>query len=475
VSLHCINRNVIKQQDRPDPVTSEAIAHYRNLAPDRDTHIAEVKEHTAKSPRKAAVVARIEQYWREGDFWSDMVRRRGAPIVDWLVHHSNLALQRDPRAIVFGSVFERDSFATVNAFPDGSGLVLVSDPLAAMLLYGAKLALLWLRPGDVRFSSARRIAGTLRVALLSGTHRVEHHDQTQLAVALLRYLFVSSRTLGSPRRLLMQLGDRHERFPSLLAELAMYFVVGHEVAHFVLGHDTQDLTTQTAEDLEFAADEMAYRIVRGLDLIPWDDQWLAHAIRLAFMQVEASETALMIRRSTTHPRAKDRLDRLASVTGNPWLLTPSLLLAGLEYALPRACAVTSPIPDTWWDLPARDQSAMLESDDLKHYELARLLDRWQGRSDEEHLKALDQAHKEGTVDLATCVRQTRQESPVAALTALGMTEPTVTAACDQSRGLSFYFLVRAIESTKAYAEHVGASERLLLTLSTASLLEPFLQ
>jgi hypothetical protein len=390
--------------------------------------------------------------------------------VDWLVHNGRRGLQRDPRKIVFGSVFEHDSFALLTTYRDGSGLVLVSDTLGPAFLYAAQLASLWLRPGDFGPSSARRVTTASRAALQWRSGSVEHHDQTRLAAVLLRYLFVNGRLLGAPRRLKLQLDDRHRRFPLLLSDLAMYFVLAHEVAHFVLGHDTLDGTMRRTQDLEFAADEMAYRVVCGLARGPRGVEALAQAIRCAFLQMEALESALLIRRSTTHPTPTARLEQLSSTTGNAELRVPSLVLAGFESAFRQARDVRSPIPEGWWDLPPNSSSVVIEREGRDRYTLARLFDRWQGRSDDEHLAALEDAHEKGIACLAPSVRQAREGSPIAALTGLGVPRSTASLICDRSSGLSFHLLVQELQGPKAFADGVDPTERLLLAISAALLL-----
>lgn len=195
--------------------------------------------------------------------------------------------------------------ASCESFPDGSGLVLVSDALITLARRLAAFNSLWRGPSGLRSRLGR--AHKVRVAQ-ERPNEIAESPEVTAAVAALRYTTQHIRAWG----LSAGLGLRKEECGFRDGALAPVFVLAHEIGHFVLGHGGEGDARSTAER-EFEADEFALRAMLGR-VVP-DRVGVGSAVIVALCAMQVWESAALLRDVRAHPPALDRWQAIADVLG----------------------------------------------------------------------------------------------------------------------------------------------------------------
>ena len=245
-------------------------------------------------------------------------------------------------------------------FPDGSGLITVSDALFGMVYYLSELWAWSLSPGE-QLQLPPRLGGTIQFV------RKESKPQSiyrARSAALLRYHHIQHRTWGLSAKLRISLDERYEQWAVALAIQAMQFILAHEIAHFTLGHDPEAQADQhISQQNETAADLLGLEFTErawvkttrpaGLESIPGNGdgrQLICLAALIAVMSLNVIENALFIRVSHKHPRPETRIGYLNQYFPRRFSARAVHMTESLRRAAERSCDFSSPIPANWWSL-----------------------------------------------------------------------------------------------------------------------------
>ncbi|MEU0877993.1 hypothetical protein ABZ345_05295 [Lentzea sp. NPDC005914] len=218
-----------------------------------------------------------------------------------------------------------DMTAEMRPFADGSGLVVISDSIITLCgLYGESVAVAMSHlssNGRMRrfwraFNAARKGAQGIDVPVLT---------------SLLRYHNVNQRVYNLAAKLGLRVPPDAEMVAQLVMLQSARFVIGHELAHHVLGHDSAPSGFFPGEHLpacsddqqrELAADLLAQRAVVRATEAELGDTEAARAGGLlavlggviAMLAVHSAEQALFVRRGVSHPPASQRASLLLAQT-----------------------------------------------------------------------------------------------------------------------------------------------------------------
>jgi len=232
-----------------------------------------------------------------------------------LCTHFAPMLKRDPEKLAIASIIDDEVSASLLLFSDSSGLVAVADGVISLVGYLAHVNSLGCASRIYEPGVLRAVRQTWRAT----TGTMQHRED--LATMLLRYHIDQKRFFGLGGKLAIKLTSRAESYSAFLVTLATMFVVAHEAAHFVLGHQakpsTTVLTNEVADDrptLEMAADRLAFEVVgRYMATQSECDVWRGDALLGAFLVFKAIaiyEDTFFLRRCRSHPPAQTRWQNL---------------------------------------------------------------------------------------------------------------------------------------------------------------------
>lgn len=182
---------------------------------------------------------------------------------------------------------------------DGSGIVIVSDATLSLCAYFSRFAALtW-----------------------------ERGEDPDVLTALLRYYNTHQRVAGRASILGIRLRDAGKFYSQVLYRQAAQFVLAHELAHYVLGHQAPVNAFSPEEylpvcsksqEIEMEADLYALRTLRRAnDLMSGGSHIASQGLNfgaigavIAMLAVHVNERALYVRRGVSHPSAQARASRL---------------------------------------------------------------------------------------------------------------------------------------------------------------------
>ena len=340
--------------------------------------------------------------------------------------------------------------AQMTPFDDGSGLIIVADGIFGICSgYCQYLALC----ADQRSHAASPPTAFWR--LLRDLGKGEVFGYEDVLTALLRYHTTHQRALAVSTQLGVRLSPEGERYAWQLSHLAHRFVIGHEMAHHVLGHSHgpnafapgEHLPACSADDRrERDADRLAFRATRRASERQSHGRWEAlvmleratMAALVAMMALHVAERTLFVHRGCTHPPAEVR-------TG--WLLEQ--LTPGKQRSTRRLLRVPMQATEAATDLSehARPFSWQALDPDLvfspmppSHLEAIGEFDALQCETEAFHVAWLERHATADTAWLGEGARLAAAGEPASALRRWGVDEETSRALCDPRRALTFFTL-----------------------------------
>ncbi|MCI3927866.1 hypothetical protein [Streptomyces sp. AN091965] len=350
--------------------------------------------------------------------------------------------------------------AQMTPFDDGSGLVIVADGIFGMCSsYCQYLALC----ADKRSHAASRPMAFWRV--LRDLGKGELFGYEDVLTALLRYHTTHQRALAASTQLGVRLSPEGERYAWQLSHLAYRFVVGHEMAHHVLGHSSgpsafapgERLPACSADDRrERDADRLAFQATRCASERLSHGRWETLGMReratmaalMAMMALHVAERTLFVHRGCTHPPAAVR-------TG--WLLEQ--LKPGKQQSTRRLLRVPMKATEAATDLSehARPFSWQALDPDLvfspmprSHLEAIGEFDAMQCETEAFHVSWLERHATADTAWLGEGARLAAADEPAPALRRWGVDAGTSRKLCDPQRALTFFTLKEYI--TRSFTE-----------------------
>ncbi|MFJ3927641.1 hypothetical protein [Streptomyces sp. NPDC090022] len=329
--------------------------------------------------------------------------------------------------------------ARLRPFPDGSGLVIVADGLIGTCSsYSHYIALSGHRWLDWR---------SLRASV-----KTRMYENPDVLTGMLRYSTTNQRVAGATTQLDVRLGPRGRQTAWHLSEQAYRFVIGHEIAHHVLGHSPAASSFAPDEDLsacsenerrERDADLLAFRAVRQAGLMQNDGvlraavavQLAETGVLIAMLALYLTEQALFVRRGCTHPPAATRAAWLLKELGARRQKSLQRLLRIPREATAAAADMSeSARPFSWETLQAAPVRSHMPP---SHMDAIGWLDALQCLPGRAHVYLLEEA---GAGWLGEGARLAAAGKPAAALRHWGVEEDTVDVVCDAERALAFFTL-----------------------------------
>ncbi len=326
---------------------------------------------------------------------------------------------------------------------DGSGIAIVSDATLSLCMYY----------GEFMGLTAQR------------------GEEPHVLTALLRYYNTQQRIFGQAGKLGIRLGPEAAQHASLLQLMAAQFVVGHELAHHVLGHpssvngfspDEYLPVCSESPQLETEADLHALRAVRracermfGTDSFTGQQTALgAIGAVIAMLAVHVNERALSVRRGHSHPPARARAARLLrEMNGQERQFAEEalrLLLEATEAASTFGATARSFAPEMLGAAPVHSPLAP------SNLQGTAVLDALQCRSQGWYLSMFEEQSREtGVAWPAEGARLAAEGNPAEALRLWGVEKARIGPLCDPAKPLTFHSLyehLRAGFTTRGIAE-----------------------
>jgi hypothetical protein len=298
--------------------------------------------------------------------------------------------------------------------------------------------------------------------------------ESGVVAALLRYHLQHQRLFGLAAKVGVDLGRSASDFAAGLGAAAFTFLVSHEAAHFVLGHDADGgpVTGERLEALEFEADRFGVEVARralSRSAPAETDEVADMGANIVMFAIGLVENSLYVRRPRTHPPASRRWERIERpLPGRPPTARHRLLYlldSGAQRAGDIGSAIASGDWAATWRHPAvnpfhgRDYLRMIEQyDDL------------QSRSTATLCTALSHFAVDSGVDLAQGLRRGERGS-AAVLEAWEMPARTRRKLLDPTQPLTFHSLYNAVKRLPMLQRTSGPLAGDLLALPAACVLE----
>ncbi|MEV0284757.1 hypothetical protein AB0H36_11635 [Kribbella sp. NPDC050820] len=424
---------------------------------------------------------------------SDAVALGADPATALVGHCANNLLETLHRAgydeltlasVCIGSTLQDDVSAEMRRFPDGSGLILVSDSILTLTgLLSSFVGELFARVG-----SGPAVITAWRSLKMAVTKKLP--VSTDPLVALLRYHNIHQRVGGTAAKLGLELDSDPAGIGMLVSLIATKFVIAHELAHHVLGHSAPVSSFSALADLpacspdqqlELDADKLALEILLNstekhldgsdLDLPP---ALLLTAALVSIVTVHAAERAMFIRRGSTHPPAQVRAAALLSQFPPSDQQFSELWLHQVVAATDSAAAFNPAA--TSIDLNSIYSNPRIDSPlDRSYLQAVHTYDKVQcteasvlvGNFPE--LDELQGTRLSPGGELALAGR------PAEALAAWGVSAATTTQILETNRSLSFHSLLNSVRSGLKSQTDLDADTATMFALAAATAVAPHLE
>ncbi|HEY3946185.1 MAG TPA: hypothetical protein VGL78_13240 [Solirubrobacteraceae bacterium] len=433
------------------------------LATDQRKLLTDLRAAAADVPRLAS---RVEGYADEhADAMSMGLREltdRLFPVMSEGQPEHTQALGR----LSLAMLHDDEAIAMFTRFGDGSSRVLVSSGLISMLHLLAELTSIWYH--EVGGAGWRRAFKMIRAI-----NRLEQDERLipVLAVAL-RWNVIHRRVWGNSATLAFEpASEESVSFRDLSAQMALVFVLAHECAHGLLGHDANNAGDW---DAELAADAMAFRATqRFIDVTEGNSPPL-HALlaaRLAFFTSDLIEHVLFVRPPVRHPSAHARWEALVDEVGDRTELAKAeVLTAGLDTAVGRASDLRFALPASWWATAYKDRRVHCDVHEPDYYEHFPFLDRMSFGDPDDPARMLNKWAGEHGLCALQAAFTTRDEGLEAGLRALGVDAHAAQAIASADAPLSTYTLTELVLGSPAISVLPTSTLRRLATVATVTLM-----
>lgn len=366
------------------------------------------------------------------------------------------------------ALYESDMVAaTSETFSDGSCLIRVSDGLLSLCRNFSDLNHLWLGRGKVARAinlwkhGLRTVRGidpmSTSSAVGTGTAAVRYY-------ILHQRLWGTSAILGSPNGSLDEAGES-------FAQLALLFIVAHEVGHYVLQHPSRQpvaagLDAAAAHGWEYAADAFALGCIAELAPESKHSESVSlMAAHLALLAVSMAENTLYLRAPESHPPFLYRWAELARSSGRA--VEASTAFAGINRMVLEASNMGCRLERSLWDsLPA--SSLQTDLHDPAYYTLVRGMDMALDHSEAESQRLLEKFVLDGAADLREGLQQIRDGNIVAGLQTWEVKRADNLS--DPKRPLSYNALLNAVVNSPVWRSATAEYQNVDIRKRTAAML-----
>jgi hypothetical protein len=390
---------------------------------------------------------------------------------------------RDLDLLIFEAINDHDVTATFRPFEDGSGVVAISDGLSSLIHYLIRLWAWSLSPGQrshislwAMFRQSRRID--------SGAQ----DDLVAIGATLLRYHFIHHRTWGQAAKLEIFLEEKSEELIALINVRALHFILAHEVAHFMLGHQPRSLVAAGAlgpevdasQANEKAADALAFEIMEVLAReggwpTPQVDRALDSltmiAIIIAMLALEAVEDALFLRTSHAHPRPGERVRYLSQGVTEAGASIAALGLGGLMETVRLASDLSARIPNEWWGLTYSNKRVSKATHKPEYLSAIANFDKFHSGTIADYKRHASRLIEDGLTELGLASANLDQGLFLESLESLGLSSEQALAQWNPDRPITFVSLRETIQSCRAFQEFGNSTSRLIASVVATRLFE----
>jgi hypothetical protein len=211
----------------------------------------------------------------------------------------SLKIKKNSSQLVIRSLPEGESSASAKEFPDGSFAIRVSYALLDALTSVANMAMMF----------ERTVASAQAAFTRRGRQRQTQQAAAELATAM-RAWIIMRRLTGTTQGLSFNLAETDSEFAAAIALEALQFVLAHEIAHISLKHTHAEADSTVSaghinysQAQELQADNLAIRMVSGQRPNQIAEAGPMWGVFLALLATEMTESAIYIRRNSTHPLA----------------------------------------------------------------------------------------------------------------------------------------------------------------------------
>jgi hypothetical protein len=364
-------------------------------------------------------------------------------------------------------VLQEDVSAQLVSFEDGSGMVQMSDAAMSLCSLYAQVV----GSGLAGIGSRTRLGGMWQAFRAARKGRVDLDPE--LLTGLLRYYNIHQRLFGLAGKLGLQLAPAAEPMAALIGMQAWLFVLGHEMAHHVLGHELAPSGSSTAcsadRQRELDADQLAYAAVSRTKGSQFGMGPLSALT--AMFALHSTEQALFLRLGNTHPpapvRAAHLLDRLSEKEQKFAAIVASDLQTATD-------ASSSFGPNT----PAFDWTTFLANPVIgsphssEYLSQIPVFDAAQCQSSDQFVRFFHRMDEDEGTNLAPTAERARRGDAEGALTAWGTPASVVATLCDMSSPLTFHTLFGSLRTTTKADTTIPARAEIAVAISAAMLVAP---
>ncbi|MGQ0841324.1 hypothetical protein [Actinokineospora sp.] len=360
------------------------------------------------------------------------------------------------------ATLREDVAAQMLPFADGSGLVMISDAIVSLTGVYARYA------GDAfaRVLAGGKVRGLWRA--FRATRKGGLGEDPAMLTGQLRYYNVSQRIYGLAAKLIEHQRPDAVPLTAMVQAMALDFIVGHEIAHHALGHDSAPSGFSPGEHLpvcsedaqrELDADLLAYRAsvlalrresaasgdADAAEVVAGAGVLAAQGALIAMMAVHSTEHALFVRRGTTHPAASVRASLLLEQLPPGDQAFARLYLANL-LAATEASSVFEPgaTPFAWEWFASSSRLDIPHSDD--YLRLIFQLDNGQCQSTATLIRWLGNAGFDESSMVGRGARLAASGQVEAAFSAWCVPTESAERICDRSRALAFHTVLKSLRS-----------------------------
>ena len=193
---------------------SKAWRSYQLIEPDRSGQLDQLRAAARPSRRMSRRLREAARFTKlVPDLQAAYLTYLSEPVVKIALGRQSTAGQRrDPRDILFGSTIEQDVVASCEPFDDGSGLVVISDPLLALCNQLADFNVLWMRWARQHQTPGKLSAHPYAETAPEHLETLAGRGDLMAGTAALRYWTIHQRVFGTASRLGIWPTAQEERF-----------------------------------------------------------------------------------------------------------------------------------------------------------------------------------------------------------------------------------------------------------------------
>ena len=344
----------------------------------------------------------------------------------------SLKIDRDSCQLVIRSLPDDESSASAVGFADGSFLIRVSHALLDAITSVSDMMMMFEHGVDSAQNAFTR----------HGRERQMQQTAMDLSAAM-RAWIIMQRVTGTAQGLAFNLARADTIAAGEIALEALQLVLAHEIAHITLKHTQVAAESMISaghisqsQSRELQADNPAVRMVTGQRPNLAADAGPMWGVFLALLAMELTESAIYIRRNSTHPLAWARWAVVEQMLGGGQSSAKPYQLAILASAV-AALKLDEVFPASGWATVQRAQIIAARSMDLA------LLDQLLAAPIDQ---LVERAYATSSTRGREILTLMRQGSIAAALSALGAKERLVQAIADDRWAVKFFTIKNLIDS-----------------------------